>query len=74
MLDAVIDLPDASATETIPEAAPSLSADIEPPSPLPVAGKAANDEDDFDSRRSEWRERFRKAMQSRKEDDHGNPQ
>jgi hypothetical protein len=70
-LDAVIDLPDASASEAIPDAAPTV---VEPPPALPVEEKAANDEDDFDSRRNEWRERFRKAMQSKKEDDHGNSQ
>ncbi len=46
---------------------------VEPPRALPVDEKAANDEDDFDSRRNEWRERFRRAMQLRKEDDHGDP-
>lgn len=81
MLDAVIDLPEASASETIPDIADETPAPVdtappavEPPHALPVAEKAANDEDDFDSRRNEWRERFRKAMKSRKEDDHGKPQ
>ena len=81
MLDAVIDLPDASATEVIPDSVADASDPIatappvaEPPPALPVAGQAANDDNDFDSRRNEWRERFRTAMKSRKEDDHGNPQ
>jgi hypothetical protein len=76
-LDAVIDLPDALATEAIPDAVEETPAKpiVEPPAPaVPVAEKAANDEDDFDSRRSEWRERFRKAMKFRKDDDSGDPQ
>ena len=56
----------------IVEEAP-VTVDAAPPA-LPVAEKAANDDNDFDSRRNEWRERFRTAMKSRKEDDHGNPQ
>ncbi len=80
MLDAVIDLPEASATEAIPDVPADVPVPVETPAAvatppaLPVEEKAANDEDDFDSRRNEWRERFRKAMKSRKEDDHGNPQ
>ena len=80
-LDTVIDLPDASAAEAIPETAADLRVPddaapvaVEPPAALPVDAKAANDEDDFDSRRNEWRERFRKAMKSKNEDDHGKPQ
>ena len=73
-LDTVIDLPDASATEAIPTAE-EMPAPVESaPAAVPVDEKAANDEDDFDSRRNEWRERFRRAMKSRKEDNHGNPQ
>ena len=80
MLDAVVELPEAAVAESIPDVPTEAPAPVEsapapaPPAPLPVKEKAANDEDDFDSRRNEWRERFRKAMQSRKEDDHGKPQ
>jgi hypothetical protein len=80
MLDAVVELPDAAVAESIPDAVaavvsvPSPNVDESPPPALPVDEKAANDEDDFDSRRNEWRERFRQALQSRKENDHGNAQ
>jgi hypothetical protein len=81
MLDAVVEMPEAAAAETIPDIEPEAPAPVDatpvavaPPAALPVDAKAANDEDDFDSRRSEWRERFRKAMKSKKEDDHGDPQ
>jgi hypothetical protein len=84
LLDAVVELPEASVAASIPdvEIPPAVAEIVETPAPQPVppppvppvAEKAANDEDDFDSRRSEWRERFRTAMKSRKEDDHGDPQ
>ena len=83
MLDAVVELPEA-AREAIPttetmlqpmEAAEVPTPEpVQPPSSVPVAEKAANDDDDFDSRRNEWRARFRQAMQSRKEDEHGDPE
>jgi hypothetical protein len=92
MLDAVVELPEASVTETIPNvsaqtpiaadvanaiadevSAPPTEVDESPLPALPVDEKAANDGDDFDSRRNEWREQFRQALQSRKENDHGNP-
>ena len=86
MLDAVVEMPEAAVPEQIPavEEAPFAGADIEPPETLatpphvaepavPVDQKAANDDDDFDMRRNEWRTRFRQAMLSRKEPDHGNP-
>ncbi len=92
MLDAVVELPEASVAESIPGhvydapaaavhvvevAAEPLPAKVEPLTPaptLPVDAKAANDEDDFDLRRNELRARFRQALQSRKENDHDDPQ
>lgn len=90
MLDAVVELPEASVAETIPDhvydaptapdsvaesVAEPLPEKVESPPPkLPVDEKAANDEDDFDLRRNEWRTRFRQALQSRKENDHDDPQ
>jgi len=62
-LDAVVEMPEAPATESLPDVV------SEAPPVLPVAEPAANDGDDFDSRRDEWRRRFREAMKPRKEPD-----
>ncbi|HEX4479365.1 MAG TPA: hypothetical protein VH082_01050 [Rudaea sp.] len=75
MLDAVVELPEASVAQAIPDRAEDIPVANEPSPPtLPVNEKAANDEDDFDLRRNEWRTRFRQALQSRKENDHDDPQ
>jgi hypothetical protein len=75
MLDAVVELPEATVAQAIPDRAEDIPVATEPSPPtLPVNEKAANDEDDFDLRRNEWRTRFRQALQSRKENDHDDPQ
>jgi hypothetical protein len=87
MLDAVVEMPEAPIAETIPNVIAEMPVATEavdttmaeevaetPPPALPVDEIAANDDDDFDSRRNALRARFRQALESRKENDHGNPQ
>ena len=84
MLDAVVEMPEAAVIEQIPDAETPATpvANVEPQiatqpdaagSALQVDQKAANDDNDFDVRRNEWRTRFRQAMLSQKEPDRGNP-